>query len=122
MQRAYNDSELVYSTAEGRICPACNRPVHQCICSRIVGKQIIPGDGVVRVSRETKGRRGKGVSVITGVPVSADELKRLAKELKRRCGCGGTVKEGVIEIQGDHRDVLVQELKNKGFTAKKAGG
>jgi translation initiation factor 1 len=80
------------------------------------------GDGIVRVGRQTKGRRGKGVSVITGVPLGPAELKDLAKQLKRLCGSGGTVKDGVIEIQGDHRDRLVEELQKRGWTVKRSGG
>lgn len=80
------------------------------------------GDGVVRVSRQTKGRKGAGVSIITGVPIADSELKKLAKELKKKCGSGGTVKNGVIEIQGDHRDVLVNALIRSGYKAKLAGG
>jgi len=80
------------------------------------------GDGVVRVSRETKGRKGKGVTLVTGAPLAGDALKDLAKKLKQRCGSGGTVKDGVIEIQGDHRDVVVAELSALGWTVKKAGG
>jgi len=102
------------------MCPKCGWPVDKCACSR---ESAVPkGDGVVRVGRETKGRKGKGVTLITGVPLGGDDLKALAGELKRKCGTGGTVKEGVIEIQGDHRDVLVEELKNRGFKAKKSGG
>ena len=77
---------------------------------------------MVRVSRQTKGRKGSGVCLITGVPLGDDELKKLAKELKKRCGSGGTVKDGVIEIQGDHREVLVDVLVRLGFKAKSAGG
>ena len=77
---------------------------------------------MVRVGRQTKGRRGKGVTVVTGVPLSGADLTRLAKALKQRCGTGGTVKDGVIEIQGDHRDTLVAELTKQGFTVKRAGG
>jgi translation initiation factor 1 len=80
------------------------------------------GDGVVRVSRETKGRKGKGVTVISGIPLANEELKELAKTLKQRCGSGGTVKNGLIEIQGDHRDMVVTELSAKGWIVKKAGG
>jgi translation initiation factor 1 len=80
------------------------------------------GDGIVRVGRETKGRKGKAVTLITGVPLSLAELKRLARELKARCGCGGTVKDGVIEIQGDHRDKLIEALKSKGWSVKSSGG
>jgi translation initiation factor 1 len=76
----------------------------------------------VRVGRETKGRGGKGVSVITGLRLSAAELEAMAKELKRRCGTGGTVKDGTIEIQGDHRDTLVAWLRERGFDAKRSGG
>jgi len=77
---------------------------------------------VVRVGRETKGRRGKGVSVVTGVPLAHDELARLAKQLKQRCGAGGTVRDGAIEIQGEHRDTLVAELEKRGYRVKRAGG
>lgn len=76
----------------------------------------------MRVSRQTQGRGGKGVSVITGLPLGETELEVLAKELKRRCGSGGRVREGLIEIQGDHRDTLVAELLRRGFAAKRAGG
>ena len=80
------------------------------------------GDGVVRVSRETKGRKGEGVTVITGVPLGGDDLKDLAKSLKQRCGSGGTVKDGVIEIQGDHRDTVVADFTKRGWVVKKSGG
>ena len=80
------------------------------------------GDGTVRVSRETKGRKGKGVTLIAGVPLDDDGLAALAKELKQRCGTGGCVKDGVIEIQGDHRDRLVDELQRRGHRVKRTGG
>ena len=76
----------------------------------------------VRVGRETAGRGGKGVSVITGLPLTPDQLEDLAKQLKKRCGSGGTVRNGVVEIQGDHRDLLVQELTRLGYPAKRSGG
>ena len=79
-------------------------------------------DGIVRVGRATQGRRGKGVTVITGVPLAGAALDQLATELKKRCGSGGTVKDGVIEIQGDHRDLLVGELARRGWTVRRAGG
>ncbi len=84
--------------------------------------RAVKSDGIVRVGRETKGRKGKGVTLVTGVPLPVDELKLLAKELKQKCGTGGTLKDGVIEIQGDHRDILIELLKAKGWTVKKAGG
>ena len=85
-------------------------------------ESIPEGDGVVRLRRETKGRKGKGVTLVDGVLVTPSELKKLAKELKNKCGTGGTVKDGIIEIQGDHRDLLMDVLTQKGFTVKKAGG
>ncbi len=105
---------LVYSTRHGELCPRCERPLASCVCAR--------GDGVVRVGRETKGRKGRGVTVVTGAPLPPDELAALAKELKRRCGSGGTVRDGVIEIQGDHRDAVCAELARKGWTVRRSGG
>jgi len=114
------NSNLVYSCETGRLCPKCGKVVKQCICKK--QSSAPKGDGVVRIQRETKGRKGKGVTLITGVPLASDELKKLAKALKQKCGTGGTIKDGVIEIQGDHRDLLLDELQKKGWTVKKAGG
>lgn len=110
---------LVFSTEQGRMCPDCRQPVAACQCR---SRKAPDGDGVVRVSRETKGRKGKGVTLITGIPLEEKELKALAKQLKARCGVGGTVREGIVEIQGDQRDVLVPLLQEKGWTVKRAGG
>ena len=119
----------VYSSDEGRLCPACGRPVAACSCAAERRRRrdgAVPGRsgpaGPVRVGRQTKGRKGSGVTVITGLPLSAAELAELGAALKRRCGSGGTVKNGVIEIQGDHRDLLVAELTARGWPAKRAGG
>lgn len=90
------------------------------MCSK--GKNHPAGDEIVRIGRETKGRRGKGVTTITGVPLDPSGLAALAKELKKRCGSGGTVKESTIEIQGDHRDVLFEELSKRGWRVKRCGG
>jgi len=110
----------VYSTEFGRMCPVCGRPISNCLCSK---KTVTPmGDGIVRVGRETKGRRGKGVTLITGVPLDQEGMQKLTKQLKQKCGAGGAVKEGIIEIQGDHRDVLVEELVKQGFRVKRSGG
>lgn len=111
---------LVYSSEQGRICPGCSQPVKECACSKTTPAP--QGDGIVRVGRQTKGRKGKGVTLVTGVPLDGAGLKGLGKELKQRCGTGGTVKDGVIEIQGDHRDTLVEELKKKGYVVKRSGG
>jgi translation initiation factor 1 len=111
---------LVYSTDTGRTCPGCGHPVKQCCCSKEKSPQ--QSDGVVRVSRQTKGRKGSGVCLITGVPLGEAELKKLAKQLKKKCGAGGAVKNGVIEIQGEHRQTLVDALMQMGYKAKQDGG
>lgn len=113
-------SSLVYSSEQGKMCPGCAKPAANCTCAR---RQANPnGDGVVRISRQTKGRKGKGVCLITGLPLAQEALELLARQLKQRCGAGGAIKDGVIEIQGDHRETLAQELKKLGYTVKLAGG
>jgi len=114
-------SRIVYSTGIGRRCPGCQRPIAECVCSRDRSARR-QAAGPVRVGRETKGRKGKGVTVITGLPLDAAGLTELAGRLKRRCGSGGTVRDGVIEVQGDHRDVIVTELAALGYEVKRAGG
>jgi translation initiation factor 1 len=114
------NSELVYSTLHGRICPGCQKPAAHCSCRH--DKLLPKTDGVVRVGRETKGRKGKCVTLVTGVPMNSERLLDCARHLKRICGSGGTVKDGVIEIQGDHRDTVVNELARLGFTVRKSGG
>ncbi|MEN6427348.1 MAG: translation initiation factor Sui1 [Phycisphaerales bacterium] len=114
------ETGIVFSTEHGRMCPGCGQPIAECVCRK---QQMIPqGDGIVRVSRETKGRKGKGVTLVTGVLLDEAGLQKLATELKRRCGAGGTVKGAVIEIQGDHRDLLAAELAKRGYSVKRAGG
>jgi translation initiation factor 1 len=115
-----SDNRLVYSSGKGRICPRCSQPIARCSCTQ--RPRVERGDGIVRVRREIKGRRGKTVTTISGIPLPEDELRSLAGELKRRCGSGGSAKDGVIEIQGDHRDALVAELERRGYTVKRAGG
>ncbi len=114
------NSRLVYSDDLGRNCPKCSKPLNRCRCAK--SPAAPKSDGVVRVGRSTAGRKGSGVTVITGVPLAGSALKELAKKLKQKCGSGGTVKDGVIEIQGEHRDRLVAELQKEGWTVKKAGG
>lgn len=103
------ESRLVYSTDAGRI-------------KETVTEQPIETDGIVRIRRETKGRKGKGVTTVSGVGLGEAELKTLAKQLKQKCSTGGTVKDGVIEIQGDHREKLKTELEKLGHNVKLAGG
>ncbi len=111
---------LVYSTDAGRMCPACRRPLAQCACRQAA---VVPaGDGVARVSRETKGRGGKVVTLVKGVALEEGALGILGKQLKAACGSGGTVKDGVIEIQGDHVERVMAALRAQGHAVKRAGG
>ena len=111
---------LVYSTDSGRMCPTCRQPIAQCTCRTAVPRPV--GDGVVRVSRETKGRGGKGVTLIKGVPLDGDALIALGKQLRTTCGTGGTVKDRAIELQGDHCERAIELLKQRGWQVKRAGG
>ncbi len=114
------DGDLVYSTEPDAVCPSCGLPRPRCGCVKT--QAPVGGDGIVRVGRQTHGRKGKGVTVITGIPLAGAELAGLAKRLKRLCGSGGCVKAGAIEIQGDHRDRLVKALEGEGWRVKRAGG
>ncbi len=110
---------LVYSTEAGRMCPACRMPLAACVC----GRKVAPaGDGIVRVSRETKGRAGKGVTLVKGLALDAVALAQLGQQLKAACGSGGTVKAGVIEVQGEHCERVIGLLQAQGHTVKRAGG
>ena len=113
------NSRIVYSTGVGSLCPNCRRPLQECVCPKGA-----PGTKrmAVRVGRETQGRAGKGVTTITGLPLSIGDIEALAAKLKKRCGSGGTVRGAVIEIQGDHRDVIVAELIKMGWETKRSGG
>jgi translation initiation factor 1 len=116
-------SRLVYSTEGGDTCPDCRKLKDACICQSVADNERIANlDGIVRIRRETSGRKGKGVTTIEGVPVTESELKKLAKQLKQQCGTGGSLKDAIIEIQGDHRDKIKVYLESQGFTVKLAGG
>ena len=112
---------LVYSTAGGRMCPACRQALADCRCAALA-RAVPKGDGVVRVSRETKGRAGKAVTLVRGLPIDDNALAALGKQLRTACGAGGTAKEGVIEVQGDHIERVLAWLAQQGITAKRAGG
>jgi translation initiation factor 1 len=103
------------------MCPACRRPIGQCACSKTAAPAASP-DGIVRISRETKGRGGKAVTVVRGLGLDAVALDKLAKQLKATCGSGGTVKDGVVEVQGDHCDKVLAFLQAQGHKVKRAGG
>jgi len=126
--RDEKNSSLVYSTDSGRVCPECGQAAASCRCSKKKppqpdkAKPGLPKDGVARIMRDTKGRKGKGVTLVAGLPLGAVELAALAKTLKQKCGAGGAVKDGVIEIQGDHRQTILDALTALGHKAKLAGG
>jgi translation initiation factor 1 len=117
---------LVYSTDKGRLCPDCKQPVAQCLCKTVSKNKAAlhnaPTDGSVRLQRQVQGRGGKTVTVISGLALEQSELQQLAKLLKQRCGSGGSIKNGAIEIQGDHRDQLKIALEERGYKVKLAGG
>ena len=113
-------SGLVYSTDSGRMCPVCRKPVAECTCK--TASALPASDGVVRVSLETKGRADKGVTVVRGLALDAVALNALGKQLKAACGSGGTVKDGMVEVQGDHCERVMAALKALGFVVKRAGG
>ncbi len=115
-----NEAGIVYSTEHGRMCPKCGKPKSKCTCKK--EKPNPKKDGIVRLQLDKKGRKGKAVTLVTGVPLDPDSLAKLTKQLKQKCGAGGTLKAGVIEIQGDHREMLMQELQNLGYTVKRSGG
>ena len=115
-------SRLVYSTEQGRICPECAQPQAQCRCEQEKREQSLARtQGPVRLTLETKGRKGKGVTVAEGLVMDESGLKALLKELKNACGTGGTHKDGVLEIQGDHRATVQARLEQRGLTVKRAG-
>ncbi len=114
-----NQDLTVYSTASGRHCPNCGKPISQCICKK-AARPV--GDGIVHVVRESKGRKGKTVTLVSGVALNDEAIHELLSSLKRLCGAGGALKQGVIELQGDHRETVVEELKKLGFTVKQVGG
>ncbi|MCW5635702.1 MAG: translation initiation factor Sui1 [Rubrivivax sp.] len=114
-------SRLVYSTEGGRMCPQCRRPMADCRCA--AQRAAAPAAaGPIRVSRESKGRGGKTVTLVRGLPLATAELEALGKQLRSRCGSGGTVKDGVVEVQGDHVDRVLAWLLAQGHAAKRAGG
>ena len=109
-------SSLVYSTDGGRMCPVCRHPIAACRCA--AHSTAVPAPGRVRVSLETKGRGGKSVTLVRGLPLDPVALAALAKHLRTACGCGGTVKDGVVEVQGAHVDTVTTLLRQKGLLPK----
>ena len=119
-----DNSRLVYSTKSGRMCSNCGKPFKNCSCKRKKEKPLgnTEADGIIRIRREKKGRKGKIVTAISGINPANDDLKQIAKVLKGKCGTGGSIKDGIIFIQGDHRQAIQNELQKQGFKVKLAGG
>jgi translation initiation factor 1 len=122
MPRTTPSGGLVYSTDTGRTCPVCRRPIASCSCAAAPARAAPGGDGIARIRREIGGRGGKTVTVVTGLALDEVALLALARRLKSACGTGGTVKNGALEFQGDHRDTLASLLAKEGFKSKRAGG
>lgn len=120
MKTNKNKDRVVYSTEDGKMYPECGKPISACICH--LNKPLPASDGIVRISRETKGRKGKGVTTVKGLALDTASLIKLGKTLKTTCGSGGTVKNGVVEIQGDHVVLVMEYLKKQGFVVKRSGG
>ena len=123
-----DNHRLVYSTEKGRVCSRCRKPADQCDCKK--KKTALkeraptgyPDDGIVRIRREVKGRKGKTVTAVFGLPLDGPALKLFARDLKQSCGSGGSVKDGAVVIQGDHREILRAMIEKQGYTVKIAGG
>lgn len=116
-----SQSRLVYSTDGGRTCPQCRQPQAFCRCAAEAAATV-RGDGRVRVSRELGGRGGKTVTVVRGLALTDAQIAELGKQLRQACGSGGTARDGVIEIQGDHVDRVVAQLQQRGHAARRGGG
>jgi translation initiation factor 1 len=118
------NSKLVYSTESGRICPKCQNPISVCKCKkkRTEPKSQFKSDGIILIRREVKGRKGKTVTTISGFALGDNALKLLSKQLKQHCGTGGSVKDGVVIIQGNHRNTIKSLLEGQGYLVKLAGG
>lgn len=117
-----DENRTVYSTDQGKICPNCGKPVQKCDCKKKTAYLPMKRDGIIRLRIERKGRGGKSVTLVEGLPVDVDLLKVIIKDLKHHCGAGGSIKKGIIEIQGDVRDTAMKLLEEKGYVVKKAGG
>lgn len=112
---------LVYSTDGGRTCPTCRQPLATCLCAQRA-REAVRGDGRVRVSRESKGRGGKTVTLVRGLALDEAALTALGKRLRTACGAGGALKDGVLEIQGDHVERVIELLVQDGHDARRSGG
>ena len=115
-------NQVIYSTDSNLQCANCGKQPGRCRCKKSSARKTADASGKVFVQRETKGRKGKGVTIVKGIPLAEDEIKALAKKLKKVCGSGGTIKNGILEIQGDHCDQVINYLSQYPWTVKRAGG
>ena len=122
MAKNASSGGLVYSTELGRTCPVCRNAIAACTCAAASARPRPHGDGIARIRRETGGRGGKTVTVVSGLNLDEAALVALSKRLKAACGTGGTVRDDVLELQGDHRDQLAALLAKEGFATRRAGG
>ncbi len=123
MRKSTSSGGLVYSTDSGRMCPSCRQAQADCRCKALaLQARVAQGDGVAKVTREKQGRGGKTVTVVRGLLLDEAELGALGKRLRNACGAGGTAKDGVLEVQGDHAERVLALLQAEGHKAKRAGG
>ena len=122
MRKPAASGGLIYSTDAGRMCPVCRQPIAACRCAALRAATVPAGDGIARIRRETGGRGGKTVTVVAGLALDEGALAALSRRLKAACGTGGTVREGMLELQGDHRDAVASFLEREGFKTRRAGG
>lgn len=115
------ESRIVYSTQYGEMCPYCGKPKSECVCRQRKNEAIAKTDGIVRVRLDTKGRMGKDVTLVWGLPLNNKGLLKMAKQFKQKFGAGGTVKNNIIEIQGNRCDAITQELTGQGYKVKVVG-
>lgn len=109
------DSQLIYSTDKGSICPNCSKPIKECVCRQLQRNALPVTSGKVKIRHETAGRKNKGTTIIYNLPLSIEQLDKLAKNLKSTFGTGGTVKDHTIELQGDQRARVAVELRRLGY-------
>ena len=116
-----DNSRLVYSSEHGKMCSKCSKPLGDCVCDKLKRSAVPDAGGPARVRYDTQGRKGKGMTIISGLPLNREKLEALCGEVKRRLGAGGTVKDFTIELQGDRREEVARFLSANGYDVKLSG-